>query len=157
MKEWFLSREPRERLVLGAGAAIAIVVIAWALVWSPLVTATTRLEGSVESKSRLLTDVRRASATAAPASAGSRQSNTQSLVVLVDRTAQAHGLAGALTRTRPEGANGINITFQNASFDALIDWIVVLEREHGVSVERSTFNSTRDTGLVNGQLFLRRF
>lgn len=152
-----MSREPRERFILGVGAVLVPIILAWWLIWLPLVQATARLDTRVATNSRLLTDVRLAATTEASSSPGAaRGSSTQSLVVLVDRTAQSYGLAGSLVRTRPDGANGINVTLQNASFDSLLEWVVMLEREHGVSVENASINATRETGLVNGQLFLRR-
>jgi type II secretory pathway component PulM len=80
----------------------------------------------------------------------------QSLVVLIDSTASSLSLAGTFTRTRPDGADAISVSFQNAQFDALLSWLVTLERSHGVSVESASFNGARDAGLVSGQIFLRR-
>jgi general secretion pathway protein M len=156
MKEWFLAREPRERVVLAAGALIAVVILFSAFVWTPLRDNTAELRAGVAQKSRLLVDLQRASAIAPIADARPAAASTQSLVVLIDRTAQSHGLAGALTRTRPEGANGINVTFRDASFDSLAGWLVTLESMHGLIVESATVNGTRAPGLVNGQLLLRR-
>jgi type II secretory pathway component PulM len=76
------------------------------------------------------------------------------LVVLVDSTAQTFGLS--LPRSRPDGADGINVAFQGVSFDALLSWLIALETTHGVAVESASFSSSRERGLVNGQLFLRR-
>jgi len=78
------------------------------------------------------------------------------ILVLVDSTAQVLGLAGAFTRTRPDGADAISVSFQNAAFDALLEWFVTLEQSHGVSVESASFNGARDQGRVSGQVFLRR-
>lgn len=158
MKEWFLSREPRERLILAIGAAAAIVIVLYGFVWRPLSTGTEDLRNGVASKTRLLVDLQQAAALAPQqASNGPRSGAGQSLVVLVDRTAQSHELAGALTRTRPDGTNGINVTFQNAAFDSLLRWLVTLEREYAVSVESASVTGSRQPGLVNGQLFLRRY
>ena len=74
--------------------------------------------------------------------------------MLVTSTAQPFGLA--LDRTRPDGADGINVTFQGVSFDSLVNWLVTLDATHRVTVESASFSSAREPGLVNGQLFLRR-
>jgi general secretion pathway protein M len=156
MREWFLSREPRERIVLASGAVLAAVILFWGIIWAPLRDNSAELRDSVAQKSRLLVDLQRAAAIAPAADARPASTGTQSLVVLIDSTAQSHGLAGALTRTRPEGANGISVTFRDASFDALVSWLVTLESAHGLIVESATVNGTRAPGLVNGQLLLRR-
>jgi len=155
MKEWFMSREPRERVILTIGAVVAALIFAVAFVWRPLANGTAELRESVERKNQLLVDVRQAAVIAPDAGGGPRDAG-QSLVVLVDSTAQSHGLAGALTRTRPDGPDGINVTFQNASFDALMSWLVSLQTEHRIGVESATVTRTQQPGLVNGQLFLRR-
>jgi type II secretory pathway component PulM len=156
MKEWFLSREPRERVILAAGAAAVAIFLFWSFVWTPLHDGSVDLSESVAQKSRLLVDVQRAAALAPAGGTQRPTAGNQSLVVLVDGTSQSHGLAGALTRTRPDGADRINVTFQNASFDSLLNWLVTLQSTHGVRVESATVNGTRAPGLVNGQLLLSR-
>lgn len=155
MKDWFMSREPRERLTLAAGAAIAIVIVAWYLVWMPLTTGVDNLDATVDARSRLLVDAQSAAALALVSDP--RAPSDQSLYVVVDRTARAHGVAQALTRTRQDGATGIGITFQAAPFDAVLSWLVALERDHGVGVESASFSSSREPGLVSGQVLLRQY
>ncbi|MBN1237163.1 MAG: type II secretion system protein M [Gammaproteobacteria bacterium] len=157
MKEWFLSREPRERVVLAAGAALAAVIVFWAFVWTPMRDGSTELRERVSQKTQLLVDLQRASALApVEGDRPAPSAGTQSLVVLIDRTAQSHGVAGALTRTRPEGADAINVTVRDAAFDELVGWLVTLQTAHALTVESATFNGSRAPGLVNGQLLLRR-
>jgi general secretion pathway protein M len=156
MREWFFSREPRERVVLAIGAAAVVLLIGYGFIWKPLSDGSAALRIDVAAKSRLLMELDRAAAVA-PVEQSPRPGTEQSLVVLVDRTAQGHGLAGALTRTRPDGTTGINVTLQNAAFDALLAWLVTLERDHGVSVESASVTGSRQPGLVNGQLLLRRY
>jgi len=154
MKEWFLSREPRERLILAVGAVLAVVIIGWQFVWVPLSSGVERLDSTVDAQTRLLVDAQNAAAVA-PRDA-SRPRNEESLYVVVDRTTRAHGVAQTVTRTTQDGATGLTITFTGAPFDALIDWLVTLDGEHGVAVETAQFNATQQAGLVNGQVQLRR-
>ena len=62
--------------------------------------------------------------------------------------------------TRPlrctDGADGIRVTFQAASFDSLVTWLVALQRRYGVAVESANFDGTRQAGLVSATLVLRR-
>lgn len=155
MKEWFLSRTPRERLILVAGGAVAVVIIAWQLVWSPLSSGVERLGSTVDAQTRLLIDAQNA-ASIAPRDAG-RPRTEQSLYVIADRTARAHSVVDAFTQTTQDGATGLTVQFRAAPFDALIGWLVTLESEHAVSVESATFNATQQPGLVSGQVVLRRY
>jgi type II secretory pathway component PulM len=50
----------------------------------------------------------------------------------------------------------LQVTFGNVSFDALVAWLVALETQNSISVESASFTGTRQPGLVNGQLLLRR-
>jgi general secretion pathway protein M len=143
--------------VLGVGAIVAAVIVFYGLLWRPLASGSAELRDSVERKSRLLVDLERVAALA-PAASGAvpAQGASQSLLVLVDNTSKQHGLAGKLTRTRQDGPDGINVTVQDASFDALLGWIVALRASYGVDVESASINGSRTPGLVSGQLLLRR-
>lgn len=154
MKDWFLSREPRERLILALGAVAAVVIIAWRFVLLPLATGIERLDSEVDAQSRLLVDAQNA-AVIVPGDT-SRAATEQSLYVVVDRTARSHGVAEALTQTRQDGTTGLGVSFQAASFDSMIAWLATLESEHGIGVESASFTASREPGLVNGNLVLRR-
>ncbi|HEU4617173.1 MAG TPA: type II secretion system protein M [Gammaproteobacteria bacterium] len=157
MKEWFLSREPRERIMLGAGAVLAAVIVFYGALWLPLAQGTAQLGTNVEQKSRLLVDLERAAALGPSAArAAPSPAAAQSMVGLVDSTARQHDLAKAFTRTRQDGPDGISVTFQDAPFDALLGWIVALQTGYGVGVESASFNGARTPGLVSGQVLLRR-
>lgn len=157
MKEWFLKLEPRERRIFLIGAAVAAVIVLWGLVWRPLSTGADELRESVGEKTRLLADLRRAVALTPAADAGADPAAAgESLITLVDSTAQSSGLSRSFTRTRPDGADAISVSFQNAPFDDIVGWLVTLERSYGISVESASFSGARDAGLVSGQLFLRR-
>jgi len=152
MRDWFANLQPRERMIFGGGAVIALLIVLWAGVLRPLQSRSAILREAVVAKQRLLVNLRRIDG---PQPGGSSISGTeQTLVVLVDRTSKELGVA--LTRSRPDGPDGIQVTFGNASFDTLVDWLVALQTQHGVAVESASFTGTRQRGIVNGQLVLRR-
>ena len=62
-------------------------------------------------------------------------------------------------RTRhalPVALGPVNVTVQNASFDAVMAWLVALHNMYGVDVDTASFSPAREPGLVNGNLLLRR-
>ena len=154
MKDWFANLQPRERMLVVGGATVALMIVLWLAVISPLLDRSAELRASVEKKQRLLVDLGRV--------AGMQESRNprrpgevpQTLYVLVDSTAKEHGLQ--LPRTRQDGPDGVNVTLQNAPYDALMDWLITLETEHSVKVESASIAGAREQGLVNGQVFLRR-
>ena len=50
----------------------------------------------------------------------------------------------------------VDVTFQGASFDAIVAWLLVLHGTYGIDVETASFSSGREQGLVNGQISLNR-
>lgn len=156
MREWFGRLEPRERWILSGGVVLAALIVFWAFAWLPLRRASAELYQSVADKQALLTDLRRAEALRRGAASSARPALTESLVVLVDQTARAQGLASSFTRTRPDGATGISVSFQNAAFDDILAWLAQLHSAYGVSVESASFTGAEQHGLVTGQVFLRR-
>ena len=156
MRTWFDSLEQRERLVLSAGAVLVVLIVAWAVIWAPLRSGAAELDDSVAEKHEMLATLQRARALGDPAPPGVAAAATQSLVLLVDQTHRAHGLTGTLSRNQPDGTDGIRVTFQAASFDSLVNWLVALQRSYGVAVESANFDGTREAGLVGATLVLRR-
>jgi type II secretory pathway component PulM len=120
--------------------------------------ATTALGAAVAEKTQTLADLRRAqSLDAGSESGGVPLAATQSLIGIIASTAQSHDLE--LTRTAPDttaGADAIRVSFERAKFADLVGWLMMLERDYGVSVDSFTVNGARDPGLVTGQTFLRR-
>lgn len=155
MRQWFDSLQPRERVVLGAGAVLAAMIVFYAFIWTPLQSGRAEMAASVAQKRQLLSDLYRASAISADDTVQATGSG-QSLVLLVAQTSQSMGLAGAITGSRPDGADNINVTVQNAAFDVVTNWLVLLQQNYSITVESASLNSTRQSGLVSGQLSLRR-
>jgi len=155
MRDWFNGLQPRERLILGSGAVAAGLIIVWGLIWLPVRSGSLELRDTVAEKQRLLTDLQRAELVQPGDATGGGPIRTQSLMVLIDRTARSSGLA--FTRTRQDGPDGMSVSFERTSFDGILSWLIALERDHGISVESASFNMARERGLVTGQIFLRGF
>lgn len=153
MNAWFMSLQPRERLILVGGGVVAVLIVAWAGVLRPMHRESAALRDSIASQHRLLADLGRLQGLGTGNQPAPR-ANEPTLMILVSNTAEQKGLT--FPRTRPDGANAINVTFQDAPFDALLDWLIMLETDHGVSVETASFSGAHSQGLVSGQLLLRR-
>jgi len=154
MKAWFYGLQPRERWLVAIGGLVAVVVVLWGFVARPLRTQSAALDTAVGIKQLLLVDVARLEGSRPGGVSGSPQGANETLVVIVKNSADAHGLS--LPRTRQNGPSGIDVTFQDAPFDTLVAWLVLLHDTYGVDVETASFSGARQPGLVNGQLSLRR-
>ena len=156
MKAWFLGLAPRERWLFGGAAALVALLLVYLLVVEPLQQRRAMLERGVVAQRELLGWMRDAivplrGGTTAPA--GSRG---QSLFAVVDRSARATVLAGALQRVQPEGQASVRVWFEDAPFDDLVRWVAALQREHGVTVNTLSVERTDTAGLVNARLTLER-
>lgn len=154
MKAWFANLEPRERLIFVIGSVAALLIIGWSFVLKPLREATADLRDAVATKQDLLVGLGRVEGLSGVDPAPAADQAELSIVVLVDRTARDRGLT--LPRQRPDGQDGVNVTIQNTSADALFGWLISLDATHSVSVESASISGAREQGLVNGQLSLRR-
>jgi len=156
MIERFRQLARREQIVLGGGAALAVVIIAWSFVWSPLQTAVSDLRESVGERSRLLVDLRRAAGLSSTTVSGAPEDDAQWLFSLVDATARPMGLASAVVNTTPvSGSDSVRVAIENASFTLLVDWLIGLDREHGVRVgDVNLYPASGQPGLVRGQIVL---
>ena len=154
MKAWFYGLQMRERWIVAAGAVAALVIVVWGFVMTPLRAEIATLRTAVDTKQRLLIDVTRIENDQPAAIAGNREGAGQALVVIEANTAGRHGLD--FPTNRPNGPSGVNVSFQGASFDSLVAWLLMLHDTYGVDVESASFVSAREVGLVNGQLSLRR-
>lgn len=158
MKDWFDSLAPRERLVVGAGGILVILLVFWAIVLAPLSSKVRRLSEQVEGKKSTLawmsaaaTEIRSAGTVAA--SAGDPD---QSLVVVIDRTARQSGLGQAITRNQPVGDDGIRVRLEGAGFDTVTQWLSQLQTTHGLSLEAATFERGSVNGTVTASITLRQ-
>jgi general secretion pathway protein M len=153
LRAWFENRPPHERAILvGVGVAVLLSVL-WLGVMRPLQSGSAVLRESVAAKQRLLANLSQIDGQDT-ATGGGASGQDQTLDRLLRNTASEHGVE--LTRTRPDGPNGLQVTFGNVPFDTLVGWLVALEAQNSISVETASFTGTRQPGIVNGQLLLRR-
>jgi len=154
MKDWFETLQPRERVAIVLGGAIAVLVLVWSLAWLPLRSANLNLDATLAQKYGLLADVSRLQPSgASPAPAAT---SAESLVVIVDQTHRAHGLGGTLSRNQPDGENGIRVAFQRVPFAQLVSWLGALRQGHGIVVVTANLDGMQQPGFVNATLVLRR-
>lgn len=160
IRQWFTGLSERERMMVLAAGALTLYAILHLAVIAPLWGGSARLSEQVSERHLLLAELRAAEAAVAAQRGGSRpapvQDAAQSLVVIVDRTSREAGLGGALRRNQPTPDQGLRVSFETASFDALVAWLAVLQNRYGISVESASFDGATAPGLVNATLVLER-
>lgn len=150
--------ETRERRTLLLGA-IALAIICYIFViWLPAHRQADALQARVAEQRALLAWMQQAAVEAqALQAAGANPTAAaggQSLFSLVDQSARQAGLASALRQVEPSGEHSVRVNFQQASFDALLGWLVRLKTQHGVQASLLSVRSAEAPGRVNAQLVL---
>jgi general secretion pathway protein M len=145
--------EREQRIVrLGAVGAALLLVLAILL---PLQRHVSAVQQRVEQKRDDLVWLR----SMAPQLSGLANSGppplTESLVVVIDRTARQTGLQKALVGSQPSGDGGLSVRLEQTSFDGLVSWLSQLRQSYGVRVESATVEAGNAAGLVNASLVLR--
>ena len=77
----------------------------------------------------------------------------QSLITEVSGAAQLAGIKP--NRLQPEGSDEVSVWFDSVPFDDLIDWIVRLNDEHGISIRVISIDRQDTPGTVNARIVLR--
>ncbi|MGD9164375.1 MAG: type II secretion system protein M [Chromatiales bacterium] len=160
MKEWWLTKAPREQLALVLGAAALLLFLLYLLAWQPFVDSVEQNRLKVQNQQvtlawmqqnlpeiQRLRSQRRAS--------GSGRTN-EALLTLVDRTAKQSRLRQEIQRIKPQGDDKVQLWVEQASFDALLKWLGGLNVQHGIQIESLNFDRQEQSGIVNARLVLQR-
>ena len=131
----WLSRPPRERSMIAAGATVLAIMLAVALVWLPLERARVRLatelpqlRASVVALQRDADEVRRLRALPATIPA-----NPPPLAPLIAANTWARDLPG-VQLTVPDERH-VKLVGADVGFTALLDWLATAQAAHGLRVE----------------------
>ena len=158
MKDWLLSLEPRERLLLAASAGVLVLLLVVLLVWVPLHSAYTTLQSDVDEQldtSLLMQDSAEKLGQLKRSGFNVKGLGVRSLLSVTDSTARAGGLGAALRRVEPEGSDSVRVWLEGASFDVLVKWLGTLSATHGIDAESATMERGDAAGRVNARLTLQ--
>lgn len=160
MKEWFRKLAPREQLLVSVAALLAAILMVVMLGVQPIVSNTTRGQERVSDKRALLQEIERVAERVGPQIGASTQAvagnSNQSLVVIVDRTTRANGLAPYLKRNQPDGSSSIRLRFESVPFDAVIEWLGMIKDQYGLIATAANIDKSAAPGRVNCNLTLSR-
>lgn len=153
---YWRSLAARERLVLAAGAALAAVLIVYALLWAPLQRDLARLRADVPKAQQQLqwmkaqaARVRQLRANASAAVPGS------GLLSFVEQSAQSYRISDKIRRVEPEGSNSVRLAIDAVAFNSLVEWLANLQKQGGVRIENASVEPGTAAGVVNARLLLR--
>jgi len=147
---------PRERSIVGAGAAVAGVMLVVALVWLPLERVRVRLahelpllRASVEALQRDAEEVKRVRALPA-----TMPGNPPPLAGVIASNAWGRELPGVQLSV-PDDKH-VRLVGDDIAFGALLDWLTTAQAAHGLRVEKARIESGTMVGRVRADLTLAR-
>jgi general secretion pathway protein M len=155
---WWQSLSERDRRTLAIGGLAVALLLGWSFVWYPLARAREQLQQRVERERGDLAWMQQTSGELttlrAKGARGQVDRQGKSLFALADVTARGAGLATALKRVEPTGPRSVRVSFETASFDALISWVDALSRDYGVQATDVSADRVEGIGLVNARVVL---
>lgn len=124
MKSRWDAMAPRERGLISLAGVLVAATLLWVGVWEPLDRHREDLRGRVQAQQALADWLTALDPEQLQHSgAAARSLDGRSPLAVIDQTARAAGLAGALARIEPGAPGEIRVTLQRAEFPALMDWL----------------------------------
>lgn len=158
MKSWWAGLASRERVVLGGGATLLALMLIYLMVWEPIAIQREQLRSDISGLSADLAWMQQVAVQVK--SHASQQSNQPSagavggsVLTLVEVSARAAGLHGALERVQPE-EQGARLWFTDTGFDGLLRWLGELELRHGLRVSQLAVDAGNAPGMVTARIKL---
>ena len=145
---WWGNRTPRERRLLMALAATAVLVLLLFAIYRPLSEARARAVADIHTYEVLAAQLR----IAGPELARLRAIDRSASPGTVTSSASSFGLV--VSRLEPQ-ENMIRVTLENADFTKVMRWLVQLETTSTLRVSEIRIDRGPQPGIVNAQIGLR--
>jgi len=145
---WWGRRSPRERLLLGVAASVAVAYLLFVGAARPLFAARAEALATIARHDALLARV-----VAAPEGNVAPVPTSEPVAAVVTATAPGYDLT--IRRIEAEG-DGARVEIEDAGFPELILWIEELERDHALRVVGIEIDRRAEPGLVGARLTLGR-
>ena len=152
---FWTEREPRERRMLSAGAAVVAAVLIYLVGFAPALQGTSRLQKALPDlrlqAASLQALAREAQALGAGSGGGagatlSTQESVEAGLTRKGLKAQSIVVTGDLVR----------VQMNNVSFAGILDWLDETQKSARLSVVESSFTALTQTDMVNATLSLRQ-
>lgn len=155
---WLDSKEPRERLILIAGAILLCLFLIYSLVVQPLASGLDKREQLLEEQRETLAWMKKSAEEIKMLKrfSSSRQGtgSKQSLLSTVDRTAKTVLPREVIRRVEPQGNNQVQLWVEKAPFDPLLLWISTLQQRYAITVSSISIDR-KEQGIVNARISLK--
>jgi len=158
MKTWWRNLSARDRGLLQFVVVLMGLLMYWAFIWNPTITARRGLHVRIAQAEQDLAYMHQAAAElralGAGGSAGVFERGGRSLLALADGTAREARLGHAIKRIEPVASGRVNVFLEAAEFDQLAVWLERLQSAYGVRVDEYSLQRAEGAGKVEGRVSL---
>lgn len=149
--EWYSQLAARDQLIVKALSVVMLLAIVFAWIWQPVVTGKEKAEKKFNTEMSFHKKMKEnaflfASGSSTQAVGGS------SILTIVNTTAKVKNIQ--LKRFEPDGKTGLRIWLDQVNFNAVIDWLELLETSRGIKVEQISIDKV-NSGIVNVRAVLQ--
>ena len=158
MKNGWQNLTLRERLFVGLGGVVLILLLFYFLFWQPLAQAVTTQQNALTTKQNNIRWITAAaSRVSALQNAGFRvKVGNQPILKVVNQTLTSAKLNYYLKQAPLPKAHEVDLAFVGVPFDNLMTWLRTIWLEQGIVVQSLKVVRTDTLGAVDGQLVLVR-
>lgn len=157
IQQWFHQLKRQEQLIVLLGAAVVLLYILYAALWTPMSNSVDILEQknqtaveSLHNVNALVVEYKNIRQAGAGTASGSRPN----LARLIDSTVKKNKLT--MKRFQPSSSGDVQVRFENAVFNNILAWLDELEAGSGVVVKDLSISPGSASGLVNVSVRLRQ-
>ena len=159
LRVWFEARQPREQLVVAAGALAVLLALIYLVLWQPFALARDHAEADLASARSLAARIEQLGSQAQQAHAGGGPpvvGPEVSLLSAVDQASKDGILGKAPSRMQPDGDKQVRVWIEDVPVDAVLRWIDDLQSRYAVRIDGVTVERRPTAGTVNVRLSLVR-
>ena len=150
--EFWNTREPRERLLLGVALALSLALAVYQFLWTPALSFQSKAKRDYANAQSDFSLVQQSVGSLnGPVNTTGSQAPLQSVVVDV---AGVYGLT--ISRIEPASDGGLNLWFEAESPNGLFAWLSDLHANHGVFVGKASMRTVQNGEAVSANLYVNR-
>lgn len=146
LKNWFIQASPREQITLGLGGLALAIYLLFVAVLDPLHQQLEQQVQRNQSSREALQRVRTMAARWIHRDQSAGQSNSASIIELVDRSMRQHNLQ--MSGMQPSGSSDVRLRMDQVNFDDLLAWLYDMEVVEGVEIRDLSLAAGPDSGTV---------
>ncbi len=159
LQTWWAGLGAQDRRILLIGAALALPLLAWALIWQPLAKARDSARQAHADLATQHAEVRQWVAQIKARQGGTMAkgpaNGAQSPLAAVESVAREQRVLDQLKRREAEGGAGVRVLLDEVPADALMRFLEALTQRHGLRITQAQIDLA-SPGKVHAQISLSR-